>query len=384
MSAIGAMAFEGDRRHICDSIVLMPLDKCLPLYAVEESLEHLGIWLTLVAMLGQLSNLAPTPKPRVKLLLCVLPVLWILQLFHQPLVAIIPRFELQLFAQPASVAFESGVHLHGYRIDKEDEALILSLYQSARRRDYAGLGARIGFSVHLIDQVSGDSVASQNQFAGELQDTMLFIPGYSPIYRQKIVVQVPSRYPTNRAFWVVLTLWREKKGGFEYQDIHSSDNHVLGDTQVVLGEWVIPLSSVGSPSIPLAVFGKGFTLDAVTLPETARAGETLTIDFGWRSDIQGSEDHVQFMHFVHVESGQWWGYDQQPLGPRLPTRLWYSGLADNESWQVPLPADLAPGLYSVFTGLYRTRDQERIPANDADGTPWLDARVALGDLVIEG
>ena len=91
---------------------------------------------------------------------------------------------------------------------------------------------------------------------------------------------------------------------------------------------------------------------------------------------------MQFLHLGHEETGDWWVYDQQPLGDRLPTRLWYSGLADSEVWQAPLPADLAPGRYEVFTGLYRTRDQERIPASDADGERWLDGRVPLGMIVI--
>ena len=99
--------------------------------------------------------------------------------------------------------------------------------------------------------------------------------------------------------------------------------------------------------------------------------------------MPGEEDHVQFLHFGHAESGEWWIYDQHPLGPRLPTRLWYQGLADSEVWQVPLPADLAPGRYTFFTGLYRTRDSERVPVSDADGTPWLDARVPLGVLFVE-
>ena len=92
---------------------------------------------------------------------------------------------------------------------------------------------------------------------------------------------------------------------------------------------------------------------------------------------------MQFLHFSHEESGEWWVYDQQPLGPRLPTRLWYSGLADSEIWQVPLPADLAPGRYTIFTGLYRTRDQQRVPASDSEGKSWLDARVRLGILTID-
>ena len=110
----------------------------------------------------------------------------------------------------------------------------------------------------------------------------------------------------------------------------------------------------------------------------------LQIPFAWRTDKDAHEDYVQFLHFVHKESGVQWGHDQQPLGPRLPTRLWYSGLADTEVWQVPLPADLAPGRYEVFTGLYRATDMERLPASDADGTSFIDARVALGALTIDG
>ena len=92
---------------------------------------------------------------------------------------------------------------------------------------------------------------------------------------------------------------------------------------------------------------------------------------------------MQFLHFVNEENGTLWNHDQQPLGSRLPTRLWYRGLADTETWQVPVPADLEPGKYRVFTGLYRAGDQQRVPAVDADGTPFVDARVPLGVLTIE-
>ena len=149
----------------------------------------------------------------------------------------------------------------------------------------------------------------------------------------------------------------------------------------------------------MAKFDNGFTLDAVDMPESATPGETLAMRFAWYAVKPGREDHVQFLHLGHVspprdggsveggaesvESGNWFVFDQQPLGPRLPTRLWYVGLADSETWQVLLPAELAPGRYTVFTGLYRTRDQERVPSKDSDGTPWLDARVPLGILTIE-
>ena len=68
---------------------------------------------------------------------------------------------------------------------------------------------------------------------------------------------------------------------------------------------------------------------------------------------------------------------------RLPTRLWYSGLADSEIWAAPLPSDLASGEYAVFTGLYRMSDKERVPVKGRDGRLFVDARVPLGFLTLE-
>jgi len=42
-------------------------------------------------------------------------------------------------------------------------------------------------------------------------------------------------------------------------------------------------------------------------------------------------------------------------------------LTDSETWQVSLPADLAPGLYQVFTGLYRLDDHVRLSATAFNG-----------------
>ena len=142
--------------------------------------------------------------------------------------------------------------------------------------------------------------------------------------------------------------------------------------------------SAASPTIPVAVFDNGFTLDAVDMPERARPGETMTMrSLLGAAKSRGGEDPVHSsLHLGNAESGEWWVHDQQPLGARLPTRLWYSGMHDSETWQVPLPDDLSPGHYTVFTGLYRMRDVERVPATDKDGMLWTDARIPLGILTI--
>ena len=362
----------------CDSLLVLRFDGCIEFFVLEESLEFLGIWLTLVAVLGHFSEAAGSPKRGARLTLYALPLAWMLVLV---LNALVPRLESRLLAQPAAVQFKSDVALRGRHIDRDADRVVLRLYVSAPQAATIGLG----YSVHLVDQVTGASVASNDVWADRQHGIWLLGADYAPLYRQWIEVEIAPDTPVNRAYWIVLALWRPQEGGeFKRQKVFASDLPQLDDRQIILDEFALPADTTSASAVPLASFANGFLLEAPRLPEQATAGETLAIAFDWRSDQDsGDADYSQFLHFVHADSGLWWGYDQFPLGARLPTRLWYSGLADSETWQIPLPADLAPGSYALFTGLYRASDLQRVPATDADGTPWLDMRVALGNLVIQ-
>ena len=367
--AVGGFAVD-DFSEVCGNFGFLRLGKCLSFIFLEECLEFLGVWLALVAMLGQFSDCRAKAT-----VLYVLPALWILLLLSQAGATIPPTNFSIISSQQADVEFEADVHLHGFSIERERNDYDIHLYLSPRRWDFNGLG----YSIHLVDQASEESVASHNKWADHRLEFRPG-PGYVPIYRQAIELEIPPQAPSNRALWVVLTLWHKQGNEFVRQKVLASDLQLLDNTQVVLDELVIPAVSAASAT---AVFDNGFALDAVNLPERAQPGKTLTIPFTWRSTTRAGEDYVQFLHFRHEASGDWWVYDQQPLGPRLPTHLWYKGLVDSETWQVPLPADLAPGRYTIFTGLYRQADLERASASDANGTPFLDARAPLGSLTIE-
>ena len=374
LSVLGAMVFNALPRT-CDSLGPIILHGCLEFYFQEECLELLGIWLALVAMLGHFSDSVPTPRRLARVLLYALPILWILLLL---LNSLIPRLELRLLAMPASVEYESDILLRGYTLENLRGSSRVRLFVSAPQREYIGLG----YSIHLVDQVSGESVAGFDEWGDRQHGLWLLGPHYAPVHGQWMEVRLPPGAPTNRALSVVLTLWRKKGGQFKPYNVRASDQPLLNEAQVALGERVLTAESSASQAAPLALFDNGFALAAVELPERASPGDTLSMSFTWRSDVDSQEDHVQFLHLGREESGEWFVYDQQPLGARLPSRLWYSGLADSETWSVPLPADLAPGRYKVFTGLYRARDQERVPAANVEGEPWLDARVPLGYVTI--
>ena len=346
---------------------------------IEEILEALGIWLTLVAVLGLFSVAAPAPSGRTRGLLYALPFVCGLALIANSLA---PRIESRLLAQPAHVQFKADIALRGFHFDRVADEVALRLYVSGPQAAYLGLG----YSIHLVDQVTGESVASSDEWADLQHSIWLFGADYSPLYRQSMRLSVSPEAPVNRAYWIVLTLWRRNQGEFKRQRILSSDLRRLDDRQVVLQELALPALLARKsrpPASPVAAFDNGFTLESVDLPKRARIGDSMPVAVSWSSAANGDDSYVQFLHLGHEDSGEWWVYDHEPLGPRLPTRLWYTGLADSETWQAPVPADLAPGRYTAFTGLYRASDNVRVTARDADGNAFLDARVPLGSLIIE-
>ena len=360
---------------ICGHVAFFIVDGCLNRSILEESLELLGSWLSLVAMLGWLSFTVPSPGPRLRQVLYALPVIWVLICFS---ISPVSSFKYGLPAEPVSVRFESGLHLYGYIANHQrlpSSAFIWVSEQATK--------AGIGYSLHLVDQVTGDSIASRNQWADRSHLGFLTGKSYTPVFEQPFALKIPPEAPTNRALWLVMTVWRKDGGDFVYQKILESDRRLLSDTQVVVDELVLRPETVPSSTTPVAAFDGGIALDGFDLPERAQAGETMRVAFRWRMDADGSEDYVQFLHFFNQESGTLWSFDQQPLGARLPTRLWYSGMVDTETWEAPLPAELAPGNYAVYTGLYRQSDKERLPVKSADGKLLADATVPLGNLAIE-
>ena len=383
LGAAGAIGLEQLRYpEICSALGFMSDDVCL-LYMIEEALELLGIWLVLVAVLGQLSVAAPSPGWGIRLTLLVLPALVVgallltFPILRQRASGLRTELEFLYRATPASVAYASDVHLRGYRLDYDERAVdALLVAMVTDWHDYSGLG----YSVHLVDQATGQSVSGADAAASRARS---FKIGKHLLYNQRISVDFPPGAGRNRALWVVLTTWREVIDSFSPLRIHASDLQLLDETQIVLGELALPSAVAAAKVETLAVFENGSELGRVALPESARPGQALEIRMHWSAAQDISGDYIQFLHFGHEESGEWWVYDQQPLGGRLPARFWRSGLVESEVWSVSLPDDLAPGQYAVFTGLYHAGNRERVTARDAEDARFADERVPLGSLIVE-
>ena len=375
LGGVGAIGVEQLRfPEICGALGFLENGDCL-LYMVEESFEFLGVWLVLVAILGQFSLVAPSPPlglyPTIFALLGI--VFGALILTSPRLDDMLLEIEYQFRGRRATVKYESEVSLRAYYIDYGERSVAVGLFVNWFDLD------DLGYSVHLVDQATGKSVAGADESASRRQSLR---DGNRTVFRQRIGVEIPPGTATNRAYWVVLTTWREENEYFKAQNVIASDLQLVDEKQVILGEIALPAEAADPAAELLAEFDIGFELGKIDMPESAHPGDKLEIPMAWSAAKDGADDYVQFLHFGHDRSGEWWVYDQQPLGARLPTRLWRSGLSDKEIWRIPLPVDLAPGQYQVFTGIYRRNDLERVPVRDSAGALYADARVPVGSLTI--
>ncbi|MYD11778.1 MAG: hypothetical protein F4X02_17250 [Chloroflexi bacterium] len=360
---------------ICDRLLFIQIDGCMSLLILEEVLELLSVWLILVSMLGHFTLVTALQSTRIGRVFFAMPAIWFAVLI---LLNGIPSIAQQLGAQPADVAFDSGDYLHAYRIEKSGNTIHVHTYFTFRSWAYEGLG----YSIHLVDQASGKSVLSRETYANRRMDFLLG-PGHSPVFREWVSIEIASHLRRNRALWIVFTVWRERDGDYARQTIADSGRQLLGEDQIVLEEIVLRADRVTSAIPTYAQFEQGVALSEFDLPKRAQAGGALDVAFTWHSANSDVEDFVQFLHLKHMDTDFWWGHDQQPLGARLPTRLWYRGLLDSETWSVALPDDLAAGRYQAVTGLYRPSDLSRLQIIDADGSGMPADQVSLGEIIVE-
>jgi hypothetical protein len=244
MSGTGATVFELFPTT-CGDQGFFRLQGCLEFALWEEAAEFAGTWLALVSMCGLLTDAQAGPKRFIQTILCLLPALWILILVIN---SVIPGLELRLLAKPASVEFESGAHLRGFRLDISDGAARLALYTSEKR----GKHAELTYSARLVDRATGETIASRNEKAESRVNFWMLRPGDSPIFRQGMEVGLPAQRPVDRAIWVVLSLWREQDDEFISQEVLASDHPLLNETEVILGEFLLGAASDSASSNPLA------------------------------------------------------------------------------------------------------------------------------------
>ena len=391
ISVAGAEVLDKTPKLCEEYVQIFSLD-CIRFHPLEETFEKLGAFFVVIALLGFAEQVFESSRWQrtVKPMLLVFSLVTIIALAKIRGMQGLIDYRLEILNQPVSSSagidfhteFENGYRLVGVLLYnpiaiQSGMYFKFSIYGKVIR----DLESRFGYAVHIVDQANEAIYIAHTNWSGRLAGK--WIPGR--LFKDKQYMFITEELPTERALWFVFSLWEQtEEGEYTTIPIRSSEDHQLSSTHVVLREFFIPAEEgFALPENALDFrFENGFSLRGAELPTRAAPGDALTIPMTWEAAAEGEADWVQFLHFVHEETGALWNHDQPPLGARLPTRFWYDSLRDTEVWQFNLPEDLAPGRYAIYTGLYRLSDLARLPVSDANGTPLPDGRVPLEFLTI--
>jgi hypothetical protein len=150
--------------------------------------------------------------------------------------------------------------------------------------------------------------------------------------------------------------------------------------------------AVQRPATPSgAIFGDGVRLLGYTLKATTpqgpgvyRAGGTLPISLFWDVAAPQSEDFSLFLHLCQrCDAPPAASEDGPPLEGYLPTSSWLPGKPARDDRAIALPADLAPGRYTLLLGLYRPSDPTEAGRLKVRGGETIgDDRLILGTVEI--
>ncbi len=94
-------------------------------------------------------------------------------------------------------------------------------------------------------------------------------------------------------------------------------------------------------------------------------GESINLDLFWRADRAVSESYTVFVHLVDAEGRVVTDADSPPSSGLFPTNLWKPGEGLRDRHILKIPADLAPGNYSLEIGMYLPANSVRLPIESA-------------------
>jgi hypothetical protein len=114
------------------------------------------------------------------------------------------------------------------------------------------------------------------------------------------------------------------------------------------------------------------------------AGDQISGTLLWEARRQPAANYTAFVHLLDAAGKQVAGFDQPPAAERFPTSRWQPGDRSRNDFRFSLPADLPPGVYQLWAGLYQsdTPAHERIPvtANPPADHAVRDQMVLLGSI----
>jgi hypothetical protein len=101
------------------------------------------------------------------------------------------------------------------------------------------------------------------------------------------------------------------------------------------------------------------------------------------SDGAVERGYKVFCHLLSPNGALVGQRDGLPLYGVRPTPSWRAGEIIEDSYEILLDGDLAPGEYELSVGMYDAETMERLTVYDTTGKRLPDARITVGSLRLE-
>ena len=124
----------------------------------------------------------------------------------------------------------------------------------------------------------------------------------------------------------------------------------------VVDESAVPKEAILDVNVADLIHLTGYALDASAF----YPGGTLTVALNWQASAAPGENFVVFTHLLNEDGVLVAQRDAEPADGRFPTSAWPKGYTFSHSVSLQLPADLPPGDYRLFAGMYRWPSLERL------------------------
>jgi hypothetical protein len=158
-----------------------------------------------------------------------------------------------------------------------------------------------------------------------------------------------------------------------------------GGQDVQAGEVkIVPTSWPKNEAPPLAQIGEAIALNSADMnPVTAGAGDTIHLDVQWHVLQSPNAELTTLVHIGQPDQAPLAVGDRPPLNGDYPTRSWETGEIIDDFYAVTLPADLKPGKYPLWIGLYDSETIIRWPLT-VDGEVHSQGVYLAGFVEVEG
>ena len=138
----------------------------------------------------------------------------------------------------------------------------------------------------------------------------------------------------------------------------------------------------GEIQTPIDASAGEFSLLGVSVDGDLRPGRFVTVSTFWRVDEVPARDGVIFVHLIGPDGSLVVQEDHPPDNGARSTRTFRPGAGHREYSAFAVPADLDPGVYTLYVGIYDRDDLQRWPAQRA-GAPAKDDLIAVREFTVK-